>query len=200
MKKSLIASMLIVSSITISGCGNQKITNNIITLEEAKEIALRNANLNESEVNFINSRLETDNGIKKYDIEFYHENKEYDYEINALDGSIIEYDFDVENYNPQQVQGNSNSNASTVKISQEQAKEIVLKHANLKSDQVKFGKIKLDYDDGVQEYDIEFYYNNKEYSYQMGIHYMDIIGECEKLGDYVVNVVEAHSDVKEKKA
>lgn len=41
--------------------------------------------------------------------------------------------------------------------------------------------------------------NNKEYSYQMGIHYMDIIGECEKLGDYVVNVVEAHSDVKEKK-
>ena len=33
----------------------------------------------------------------------------------------------------------------------------------------------------------------------MGIHYMDIIGECEKLGDYVVNVVEAHSDVKEKK-
>ena len=42
--------------------------------------------------------------------------------------------------------------------------------------------------------------NNKEYSYQMGIHYMDIIGECEKLGDYVVNVVEAHSDVKEKKA
>lgn len=167
MKKSLIASMLIVSSITISGCGNQKITNNIITLEEAKEIALRNANLNESEVNFINSRLETDNGIKKYDIEFYHENKEYDYEINALDGSIIEYDFDVENYNPQQVQGNSNSNASTVKISQEQAKEIVLKHANLKSDQVKFGKIKLDYDDGVQEYDIEFYYNNKEYSYEI---------------------------------
>ena len=42
--------------------------------------------------------------------------------------------------------------------------------------------------------------NNKEYSYQMGIHYMDIIAECEKLGDYVVNVVEAHSDVKEKKA
>ena len=41
--------------------------------------------------------------------------------------------------------------------------------------------------------------NNKEYSYQMGVHYMDIIGECEKLGDYVVNVVEAHTDVREKK-
>ena len=42
--------------------------------------------------------------------------------------------------------------------------------------------------------------NNKEYDYQMGAHYMDIITECEKLGDYVVNVVEAGSNVKEKKA
>ena len=42
--------------------------------------------------------------------------------------------------------------------------------------------------------------NNKEYDYQMGGYYMDIIAECEKLGDYVVNVVEASSDVKEKKA
>lgn len=41
--------------------------------------------------------------------------------------------------------------------------------------------------------------NNKEYDYQMGVYYMDIIAECEKLGDYVVNVVEASSDVKERK-
>jgi phosphate:Na+ symporter len=41
--------------------------------------------------------------------------------------------------------------------------------------------------------------NNKEYDYQMGIYYMDIIAECEKLGDYVVNVVEASAEVKEKK-
>ena len=42
--------------------------------------------------------------------------------------------------------------------------------------------------------------NEKKYDYQMGVHYMDIIAECEKLGDYAVNVVEAHRDVKEKKA
>ena len=42
--------------------------------------------------------------------------------------------------------------------------------------------------------------NNKEYSYQMGVYYMDIIAECEKLGDYVVNVVEASCDIKGKKA
>ncbi|MBO4985193.1 MAG: Na/Pi cotransporter family protein [Bacteroides sp.] len=42
--------------------------------------------------------------------------------------------------------------------------------------------------------------NNKEYGYQMGVYYMDLVAECEKLGDYVVNVVEASSDTKEKKA
>lgn len=42
--------------------------------------------------------------------------------------------------------------------------------------------------------------NNKEYDYQMGVYYMDIIAECEKLGDYVINVVEAvNSETKEKK-
>lgn len=42
--------------------------------------------------------------------------------------------------------------------------------------------------------------NEKAYNYQTGVHYMDLIAECEKLGDYVVNVVEAHTETKEKKA
>ncbi len=33
--------------------------------------------------------------------------------------------------------------------------------------------------------------NNHEYTYAVGTIYMDLIGECEKLADYVVNVVEA---------
>ena len=40
--------------------------------------------------------------------------------------------------------------------------------------------------------------NNKEYSYQQGVYYMDIISECERLGDYVVNVVEASTDTEKK--
>lgn len=34
--------------------------------------------------------------------------------------------------------------------------------------------------------------NAQRYSYQIGVHYMDVVNDCEKLGDYVVNVVEAH--------
>lgn len=38
--------------------------------------------------------------------------------------------------------------------------------------------------------------NEKKYEYQSGIHFMDIIAEAEKLGDYIMNVLEA---VKEKR-
>lgn len=41
--------------------------------------------------------------------------------------------------------------------------------------------------------------NNKLYDYQMGVYYMDIISECEKLGDYVINVIEARRAAKDKK-
>ena len=37
---------------------------------------------------------------------------------------------------------------------------------------------------------------NQKYSYQMGVHYMDVVNDSEKLGDYVMNVVEAHANKK----
>ena len=40
--------------------------------------------------------------------------------------------------------------------------------------------------------------NNHEYTYAVGTIYMDIINECEKLGDYVVNVVEARMGTRQK--
>ena len=41
--------------------------------------------------------------------------------------------------------------------------------------------------------------NNQLYDYQMGVYYMDIIAECEKLGDYIINVIEA-TGIKEQKS
>ena len=38
--------------------------------------------------------------------------------------------------------------------------------------------------------------NNHEYTYAVGTIYMDLINECEKLGDYVVNVVEARMNLR----
>ena len=131
---------------------------------------------------FIRTETDIDNGVEKYDIEFYYENKEYDYEINAANGEIIEYDYDVENYNiptkedsnnivnnqqSNNIDGNQQLNPYETSITVEEAKEIALKHANLTSSQVSFVKSEFDFDDGVKKYDIEFYYNNREYNYEI---------------------------------
>ena len=42
--------------------------------------------------------------------------------------------------------------------------------------------------------------NNHEYTYATGTIYMDLINECEKLGDYVVNVVEARMGLRQRLA
>ena len=38
--------------------------------------------------------------------------------------------------------------------------------------------------------------NNHDYTYAVGTIYMDLINECEKLGDYVINVVEARMGIR----
>ena len=60
-----------------------------------------------------------------------------------------------------QVQNNQSKN----KISLEQARKIALKHANLKENQVNFLKENLEVDDGVEIYNIEFSFENKEFDY-----------------------------------
>lgn len=40
--------------------------------------------------------------------------------------------------------------------------------------------------------------NNHEYTYAVGTIYMDLVNECEKLGDYVVNVVEARMGLRQR--
>ncbi|MDU6363056.1 MULTISPECIES: PepSY domain-containing protein [Clostridium] len=177
--KKLLPIIMISIAMSISGCNNKDINDNInksdtrkVTLEQAKEIALKHANLINDQVSFIRAETDLDNGIEKYDIEFYHENIEYDYEINVANGEIIEYDHDVENYNINNKQtpirniGGATEEQGKI-ISIDQAKEIALKHANLTSDQVTFGKSELDFDDGIQKYYIEFYYNNREHSFEI---------------------------------
>ena len=133
-----------------------------ITIEQAKDIALKHANLTSDQVSFIRIESDIDNGVKKYNVEFYSGNTEYDYEIDAANGNILEYDQDVENYNIQQP-----INTDTVQITIEEAKDIALKNANLTNDQVTFTEVKLDIENGIQKYELEFYNNNKEYSYEI---------------------------------
>ena len=61
-----------------------------IDLEKAKTIAVEDAGLSVSNVNFTKTNLETDDGVQKYEIEFTCNGNEYDYDINAQTGAIME--------------------------------------------------------------------------------------------------------------
>ena len=65
-----------------------------ITVEEAKTIALTNANLTEDVVQFLRTEQEYDDGVLVYEIDFTYGDYEYDYKINANTGDIISYDRD----------------------------------------------------------------------------------------------------------
>ena len=181
MKKIALATIILVACISLIGCNksstpnNQNSNNNKITMEQAQEIALKHAKLTSDQVSFIKTDTELENGIEVYNIEFSYENKEYDYKINSANGEIVEYDSDIEDYDITQQQATkenksvtpNNQNSNNSKITVEKAKEISLKHANLKDNQVVFDKTEMDYDNGVQVYDIEFHYNNIEYNYEI---------------------------------
>ena len=62
-----------------------------IGVASAKSIALKHAKLNSSKVTFTKAKLTTDDGIRVYDVEFRTASTEYDYEINAKTGKIIEF-------------------------------------------------------------------------------------------------------------
>ena len=142
-------------------------SNNKITIEEAKSIALKHSNLDESQVSFIRSEYDFDNDIEKYEIEFYCNNNKYEYEINAKTGDIISYDYDIEKH--------LTSQQTNDKITIEEAKSIALKHSNLDESQVSFMKAKYEFDDGIGKYEIEFYYNFKEYEYEINASNGEII-------------------------
>lgn len=79
----------------------------------------------------------------------------------------------TENNNVNTPQDNNTNNAqnnivnNTGDISVDKAKEIALSHAGLSADQVTFVQANMDFDDGIQKYEIEFYYNYREYSYEI---------------------------------
>lgn len=153
-----------------------------VNADQAKAIVLQHAGFSEADVQFKKVELESDNAVQKYDIEFYANGKEYDYNINVSDGTIIKFDneFDhgnntannndtappANNTNPQANNNQANANASQ-EVTLNQAKDIALKHAGVNASQARFTKTAIKWDDGRKEYDIEFYVGNNEYDYEI---------------------------------
>lgn len=134
-------------------------TGTLISEAQAKAAALKHAGLQESAVNFMKSKLEMEKGRQCYDVEFYtSDRKEYDYEIDAVSGEVISFDFDTDEAVP--------SAAGSSSISAEQAKKLVLEQVPgaAASDVFEF---ETDYDDGRLVYEGKIVYDGREYEFEI---------------------------------
>ena len=76
----------------LSTGNNNTTTNDYIGVERAREIVLNHAGLSSSDVTFSKVELDVDYGFATYEIEFYYNYFEYDYEVNAVTGEILKYE------------------------------------------------------------------------------------------------------------
>lgn len=129
-----------------------------ISEAEAKEIALNKAGLTESDVQFTKVKLDRDDNVLHYEIEFQKDRVEYSADISASDGTVLSWDIDDYNVDI----GNDTPQNGDIGI--ERAKEIALNKAGLSASDVRFTEQSTDYDRGQKVYEIEFRSGRTEYS------------------------------------
>ena len=149
-----------------------------ISADKAKKIALGDAKLAEKDVTFVKVELEFEDNRLVYDVEFYSGNVEYDYDIDAVSGAIVSADKDIENY---VIPTQPSTEAKASEISVEKAKQIALSHAGVGS--ARFTKAKIDYENGVKVYEIEFKVGNMEYEYDINVVNGAIVSSSAEIDD-----------------
>lgn len=133
-----------------------------ISLDEAKNIAFKNAGVNADGVTVTKAILDYDDGVTVYDIEFYNSSNKFDYEISTK-GEIISFDKDS-----MKAEANNISQEVTAKyIGIDKAKSLALSNAGIKSSDATFTKAKLEKDNGVWQYEVEFVSGTTEYEYEI---------------------------------
>ena len=123
---------------------------------KAKDLALSHAGLTAGQVTFLQVKLDWEDGRQVYEVEFYSGSKEYDYDIDAVSGQILSYDYDMENYTAP-----SSSNGSY--ISREKAQQL----AQAKAPGAALVKLEFDYDDGRAVYEGELREGRMEYEFEI---------------------------------
>ncbi len=137
-------------------------------LEEAKKIAFKHAGVNSSNVTVKKAKLDRDDGVFVYEIEFYTADYEYEYEISA-DGKILEYSTKaIKKPVSEKVDGKpADKPISQGNVDLEAAKKIAVDHAKVDAKNIMIKKAKLDKEDGISVYEIEFYTASHEYEYEI---------------------------------
>ena len=151
---------------------------------EAKAAAVAHAGVKEAEITRYEVEMDYERGTMVYEIEFHHNGREYDYDIDAVTGEVLwsesERDDDYrsakqpqnsQNQQPQEQQNAQQQSkpapAEDGYIGKEAAKAAALAHAGLSEAQVSRMKCELDREDGRVVYEIEFKCDGMEYEYEI---------------------------------
>ena len=130
-----------------------------VTAETAKANALAHAGLAQSQVTFTKCKLDRENGVQVYDVEFYTAaGAKYEYEIKADGGAVVSMDYDA----PWAAQSGGTL------IGTEKAKSFALAKVP-GADSSAVLRVELDRDDGVQLYEVKIRFDGVE-------HELDIDG------------------------
>lgn len=172
----VIAVLLAISALAPAVYAADKAPGKVIGVQAAEEAAFKDAGVKKADVTNLRTNLELDEGRYIYDVEFFVGNVEYEYEILAEDGKILEKDKEVRKH----LAGNDKSASSKAKtpdksadakadkfIGVEKARQIALEHAGLTADEVTNMVVDLDRHEKVPEYEVEFFYGDMEYEYDI---------------------------------
>lgn len=141
-------------------------SNSFIGSDAAKQAALADAGVSAGDARFTKVRMDYEDGVPVYEVEFYTATHEYDYEIHAQNGSVFHKEVEAH----QTSSGNHHGGTGTqtgADIGAEAAKNAALNHAGCAAGDVVFTKVERDYDDGWLIYEIEFYKGGLEYEFEI---------------------------------
>ncbi len=148
-----------------------------ISVEDAKQKALDDAGVKPEDVVFLKAYYDSDDIVPHYDVKFEANGYEYEYEVKASDGTVLEKDVDKERKHV------NSASASDEYISADKAKSIAYDHASVKAADIKFSKAELDRDDLIVHYDVEFVAGDFEYEYEINAESGKVIASDKEFND-----------------
>ena len=126
------------------------------TKDSAKEIALDDAGYSEEDVTFDDVEKGKEQGAAVYEIEFWTDSEEYEYDIAIADDEIVSVSRKQTDPSP-----------SGPEITKSEAKGIALSHAGTDKDQVTFTKDSTGTEDGIPVYEFKFEDSAAKYEYEI---------------------------------
>ncbi len=158
-------------SVMQAGASSSASDTSDISMQQATEVALQDAGFSSSEVESLSGNLDSDDEVRHYDVRFVSQGMEYDYEIKASDGTILEKDREaVETHSSSQnvsLPAENSTMTDSDFISIDEAKSIALQVSGVDASNAVFTEAELNVDDGVHIYEIEFISGDMEYSFEI---------------------------------